>query len=80
MIYYITCHIVKPCLIFPPAHSTRGITRIDFARNQTEQHCEILNQHLDHDYYQYNKDSSALEDPTCDNTNFGGLGFHPQRT
>ena len=38
-----------------------------------------LNQHLDHDYYQQNKYSSALEDLTFDNYNFndlgGGLGF-----
>ena len=41
---------------------------------------DTLNQQLDHDYYQYNKDSSALQDPTCNNTNFsdleGGLVFY----
>ena len=44
---------------------------------------ETLRRQLDHDYYQYNKNSSTLEDPTCDNYNFSylecGLGFHPQR-
>ena len=44
---------------------------------------ETLRRQLDHDYYQYNKNSSTLEDLTCDNYNFSylecGLGFHPQR-
>ena len=34
---------------------------------------ETLKRHLDHDYYQYNKNSSTLEDPTCDNYNFSYL-------
>ena len=49
--------------------------------NQTEQHLKTLNQHLDHDYCQYNKDTSALEDPTYENKNWsdlrGALGFSP---
>ena len=52
------------------------------AQNQTENHRETSNRHLDHDYYQYNKDSNAFR-RTYDNLTSsdlgGGLGLHPQR-
>ena len=51
------------------------------AHNQTEKHWETFTWYLDHDYYQYTKESSPLEDATCDNYNFsdvgGGLGCSP---